>query len=125
MTPWHSCRLYTPGAATPATVATVVRGAVRGVSAGRVALLRGWAEGDRRKVVRVVADGADVAPSDIEWTGMPGGAPERRAGRPTTGRERQVVVRLSDAEEAACVAAAGDRSVAAWMREVAMAAAMG
>lgn len=120
MTPWHACRLYTPGAQMPVVVTTR--------SAGRVALLRGWAEGDRRRVVRVVdSRGEDLAPSDVDWAGMPGDEPERRAGPPTTtgrGSEgaRQILVRVS-AEEHEALSAAAERAgmpVAAWLRGLGM-----
>ena len=113
--------MYTPGASTPVVVTAR--------SARRLALLRGWAEGDRRRVVRVVDErGEDVAPADVDWAGIPGGEPERRVGPPvTSGRSvagaRQVLVRLSAEEAEAIEAAAGEESLAAWIRAAALRAA--
>lgn len=127
MTPWTSCRLYTPGATTP------VRVGASGRLAARMPLLVSWAEGDRRRVVRVVDErGDDLAPADVDWSGIPGGEPERRVGPPvTSGRSvegaRQVLVRLSAEEHAACEAQAerAGMSLAAWLRGLGMSAALG
>lgn len=112
MTRWSDCRFFRPGDAEPVTVTAR--------SAARAALLRGWGEGDRRHVVRVVdAEGHDLRPSDVDWIGIPGGEPERRVGRPETGRTAQTIVRSTDDEREAWQRAAerAGATIGAWARE--------
>lgn len=89
-------------------------------------LLRDWAEGDRKQIARVTnAAGRDLAPREVDWSGMDP-PPERRTGRPrTTGRGsgKQLLVRLSPEEYAAVAEAAGETSVATWARDAVLRAA--
>jgi hypothetical protein len=113
MTPWHACRLHLAGGGAP------VRVGVSGRLAARVPLLVGWAEGDRRRVVRVVDErGGDVTPASVDWSGIPGGEPERRVGRPETGRDAQTIIRSTEEQRDAWRAAAERAGVAigAWVR---------
>jgi len=110
VTPWRTLRLRVVGSPRPVQAAP------------RPGLLRAWAEGDRSRVARVDGpDGEAVTPRDVDWTSFPGGAPDRRAGRPQTGRDVQTVVRSTAEQREAWQAAAEARglTVAAWIRDVA------
>lgn len=112
-TRWQDCRIVLHGAATPVSVA--------GRAIARATLLRAWGEGDRSRVVRVVSPrGDELAPIQVDWSGIPDGPPQRRHGRPPTGRDAQLLVRCSADERAAWEAAAeaAEQSIGAWARDV-------
>jgi hypothetical protein len=116
MTPWTDVVMYVPGRKRPSALTGIAR----------ENLLRMWAEGDRRYVVRVTdVDGNDLTPSQIDWSTMDE-PPRLRVGRPVTrGNAKQVLVRLSaeEYERVAASARAASLSVGAWVRDVATRAA--
>lgn len=114
MTPWTAVRAHVRGRRAP------VRADAE--------LLRAWAEGDRTRVERVTdAEGAELDPREVDWTGMEP-PPARRPGRPRTGRGRdggQILVRVTteERERIQRAADAAGEPVAAWVRDAALRAA--
>lgn len=104
------------------------RSASRLAGLARENMLRSWAEGNRSQIERVEdADGRELRPSDVDWTGLDP-APELRPGRPRTPRGRdgaQILVRVSteERERIQRAADAAGEPVAAWVRDVALRAA--
>ena len=112
MTSWTAVRMFLRGRRTPSRLA----------GTARENLLRAWAEGSRQYVERVTdAEDHELDPRDVDWTGMDP-PPERRAGRPQTGRARdgvQILIRITPEERGrvAAKAWAAGMSVAAFARE--------
>lgn len=114
MTPWTTVRLHLRGARGR-------RAPLRISAADPSPMLREWAEGSRVHVERVTdADGRELTPREVDWTGHPDGAPKLRAGRPETGRgrdARRIELRVTDDEYEALQTAAGGPP-GAWLREI-------
>lgn len=112
MIAWTAVRMFLRGRRSPSRLA--------GTASEN--LLRAWAEGSRVQVERVTDDeGHELDPRDVDWTGMDP-PPERRAGRPQTGRGRdgvQILIRVTpeERERIAAQAEAAGQSLAAYARD--------